>query len=165
MQPEIVAGDFPTRAELIEKMCRVKTRAHHCAQSFFDGIGLRFKSGQREVRRKRACESRHAARHIQRGGARAGVGIARCHQQHRRDAHGEADARRIQPAHARARGGCGQQHGLTVLMRQRARRECHAQACSNLIAHDQCRQQRLAAGVGVLAHRQHAGQNLYRRLP
>ena len=164
VQPKIITRDFPARAELVEQMLGRKPVAHHFGQRFFDGVGLRFKPRQRQVWRERPGKTRHAAGHIERRRARAGVGVTRRHHQNRRDAHRETHARRIEPAHARARGSGGKQHRLPVLMRQRPRCERHADARRHFVARHQRRQQRFAIHVSVLAHGQHTGQDLHRRL-
>ena len=134
MQPEVVARDLPARAEPIGEMRRIEARADHLAQRLLYCIGLRLEAREGKVGRKCSCEARHTAGDVQGRRARSGVGVARRQHQNGSDTHGQAHLSGIEPTHARACCGSGQHHGLTVLVRQGARREGEPQARRDLVA-------------------------------
>ena len=57
-QTEVVAADFPARAESIQQTIRPKAISHQTAQGFLNGIVLRRKASQGQLRGKSRCKAR-----------------------------------------------------------------------------------------------------------
>ena len=89
-------------------------------------------------------EAAHPSGHVQRGGARHGVGVAGCEDEDRADPEREARLLAGQSAQPRPGRHRAQQRRLAVLMRERPGRQPRPQSGGDLVAEDQ-RGQRLPA--------------------
>jgi hypothetical protein len=75
-QPEVVAGDLPAFAQCVRHCFGTESVADQVGKGLLDGIRLSGHAGQGQFRGEHAGEATHPARHVQRGGARHGVGVA-----------------------------------------------------------------------------------------
>ena len=164
IEPKVIAGDVPSRAEVFEQAFGRKPASDQVAQRLLDGIVLRCEAGTGQFGGERCGKAAHSAGDIERRRPGHRVRIARRQQQCRRNAHGPADTGRVEPMQPRSRGGCGQQRHLAVLVSQWPRREAARQPRSDIVTEGKGGEHVPARASEVLADGQHSGQHLHRRL-
>ena len=164
IEPEIIAGDVPNRAEVFEQVIWREAASDQIAEGLLDRVFLRSKTGTGQFGGERSGKAAHAAGDIERRRTCHCVGIARRQQQRGRNARGPADPGRIEPVQPRSRGGCSQQRHLAVLVRQWPRREAARQPRNDIVPEDKGGEHVAARASEVLADGQYSRQHLHRRL-
>src|SRR6516162_9133343 len=153
IEPEIIAGDLPAHAELVENGSRGESASYQLTQSLLDRVPLRLETGERQFRRECSGKAAHPAGDVECRGARDRVRVARGQEQGRSDPHGTADPGGVETQQPGSCGGSREQRNLAILMRQRPRGEPAGKPARDVVTEEEGHQY-LAAGTSrVLADR------------
>ena len=144
-QPEVVAGDLPAFAQFFRHGFGTESVADQVGEGLLDGVRLCGHAGQGQFRRERAGEATHPARHVQRGGARDGVGVAGGEDEDRADPERRAHLVARQSAQPRPGRHRAQERRLAILVGDRPGGHRRTQPDGDVVAEDQ-RGQRLPSG-------------------